>query len=146
MAYKKPEEKVCNILYLDRAVDDFVNGIYNGYNTENTLNEMIRRSSNGGLLGLEKAKIKLLKAALPKLNNHIDEFQKDLSNIVLRLEEDVVSDANSIRNGTSHFNFDYESEVKAIENIKYEMNKFERSLNDSSYLIKQLEKQSQQNI
>jgi uncharacterized coiled-coil DUF342 family protein len=107
---------------------------------------MIRRSSNGGLLGLEKAKIKLLKAALPKLNNHIDEFQKDLSNIVLRLEEDVVSDANSIRNGTSHFNFDYESEVKAIENIKYEMNKFERSLNDSSYLIKQLEKQSQQNI
>ena len=142
MAYKKPEEKVCNILYFDRAVDDFVNGIYNGYNTENTLNEMLKRNSNGGLLGIEKVKVKLLKAALPQLNNHIDEFHKDLSDIVLRLEEDVVSDANSIRNGTSHFNFDYESEVKAIENIKYEMNKFERAFNETTYIIKQLENQS----
>jgi hypothetical protein len=143
MAYKKPEEKQCNILYFDRAVDDFVGGIYNGYQTESTLNEMLKRNSNGGLLGIDKAKVKLLKAALPKMNNYLAEYRKELSDIVLELEKDVISDANLIRNGTSRFDFDYESEIKAIENIKYEMNKFERSFNDSAYLIKQIEKQSQ---
>ena len=124
MAYKKPEDKNCNILDFETAADRFVGGIQSGYQTESTLNEMVKRYSNGGLLGIEKAKVKLLKAILPNLDSKVEEYKKELSDIVLKLEENVVSDANSIRNGTSNFYFDYE-EVKDLENLKYEMDKFE---------------------
>jgi hypothetical protein len=141
MAYKKPEDKKCHISYFEDVVENIVGGIYSGYEIEGTLNEMIKRSSNGGLLDIEKVKVKLLKAVLPKLDDLIKEYQKDLADIVLELEENVVSDANSIRKGTSNFHFDYESEYKRIENIKYEMLRFERSFNDSMNLIEKLENQ-----
>jgi hypothetical protein len=141
MANKKPEDKKCHISYFDNVVDDILGGIYGGYDTENTLNEMIKRNSNGGLLDVEKVKIKLLKAVLPKLNSVIEEYQKDLADIVLELEQNVISDANSIRKGTSNFHFDYQSESKRIENVKYEMSRFERSVDDSMNIIEELEKE-----
>jgi hypothetical protein len=142
MAKKKPEETKCHISYFDSVVENIVGGIYSGYETESTLNEMIKRSSNGGLLDVEKVKVKLLKAVLPKLKSVIEEYQGDLVKIVLELEENVISDANSIREGTSSFHFDYQSESKRIENVKYEMSRFERSVNDSMDIIEKLEKET----
>lgn len=142
---KQPEEKNCHWDgFLDMAVDYAVIGLGRGYGVEETLIEMMKRYTNGGLVGYEKEKIKLAKKIRHEILQSHNEYMKDLKECIKGLYESVKCDYETItnQNGVTFYphSADYDDEVNNINNLKYEINKYERWINDLDRVVDSYEK------
>ncbi|MGN5650927.1 hypothetical protein [Bacillus sp. Brlt_9] len=129
---KTPETRKCTWDFKDSINDaafDTFTGLEQGYGTDETLNEMMKRHTNGGLVGYESEKINLIKYTIIKLKQNAAAISIQVQDAILELENSISIDAAAIRDTAIVFNalsIDHEEYKKFainIENWQYDIRK-----------------------
>ncbi|WP_088363463.1 hypothetical protein [Bacillus cereus] len=129
---KTPETRKCTWDFKDSINDAAfatITGLEQGYGTDETLNEMMKRHTNGGLVGYESEKINLIKHTFIKLKQDAAEIAKQIEDAVLELEKSISIDAAVIRDTDLMFNAlsidpeEYKKFAINIENWQYDIRK-----------------------
>ncbi|MED2737122.1 hypothetical protein [Bacillus toyonensis] len=129
---KTPETRKCTWDFkdsIDDAVFDTITGLEQGYGTDQTLNEMMKRHTNGGLVGYESEKIHLAKSTLTKLKSNAANISKEIKAAVLELEKSISIDAasfdniDSVSDGLSIDSEEYRKVAININNWQYDIHK-----------------------
>lgn len=122
---KKPEEMECIFTWYEQAVEESVWGIQDGYLVENTFKEMMKRHATDGHINRNKQAIRLAKVVQQHFLKIEEEYISALKKIVMKLEQSVTIDADTIRRNTTFYplDIDYSDIINPIEDVKCEIRK-----------------------